>query len=100
MSTVITWLNALGLASNMIGVGLAFKWGFPQPTFDSGFRRLQNSTPNSNETSIARERVAAAGLKITHQRLSVPGLILMFLGFGLQLIAVLLPVLVSAKQAH
>jgi hypothetical protein len=69
-------INTVGLASNMAGVVVAFFYGFPQPSHEEGvFIVTEEATPD-----VTRRRKR-------YKVLSQCGLGLMFVGFGLQLLA-------------
>lgn len=85
MLNVATLLNQIGLALNMVGVALVFKWGLPQPNPDSqGTRRLEGGTPASDGRPMRRVRMEAAATQVTYRRVATCGLLFMFLGFLLQ----------------
>jgi hypothetical protein len=48
---------------------------------------LQDSTPTPDGRTVRRQRVEGVGTKITYRRIAVCGLFSMFLGFLMQLLA-------------
>jgi hypothetical protein len=91
MQNLTTWLNAIGLVLNIVGVVMAFFYGFPQPNFDGvGVRRLQPNTPMPDGRALRRHYVEVFGTKITYQNISSCALFFMLVGFASQLAAVLI----------
>lgn len=82
-------LSSIGLISNIIGVVLAFFFGFPQPNFHSGVALIiEDDTPVGNGKT-ARDEIKSSKLKKQlYRSLSLLSLILLIIGFGFQLIAV------------
>ncbi len=86
-------LSTIGLIFSIIGVLMVFIWGPPQPTLTSGKSfGLENGTPidNSGKTVADNNREVEKRRK-TYTCMSRIGLILIMIGFGLQLWAVWLP---------
>ncbi|MGA2110608.1 MAG: hypothetical protein ABSG98_00490 [Anaerolineales bacterium] len=80
--------NTIGLLLNMIGVGLLFFYGPPQPSLEEGVGlSLQDATVLDNGKTVAQHDKEVRELRNQHQVLSRLALILIFLGFALQLIA-------------
>jgi hypothetical protein len=72
-------LNALGLILGMIGVVIIFSWGWPQPSFEG-----ESLTPDTSAEYKAELKAQKEGYVLMSQI----GLGFVFVGFGLQLIAV------------
>ena len=84
-------LNTIGLVANIGGVGLAFFFGYPQPSHEEGVGiGLEDSTPFGGSTvgDYNRQITRRKRIYLTCSRI---GLALMFSGFILQLAAVWLP---------
>lgn len=73
----------------MLGVVLLFIFGPPQPTLESGISiGLEDATPiDSSGKTVAQHNVEVAERRRKHSIMSKVGLILIFLGFALQLCA-------------
>lgn len=69
-------VNTVGLIANMAGVVVAFFYGFPQPSHEEAvFLVTAEATPDITKR------------KKRYSILSQAGLLLMFVGFALQLVA-------------
>jgi len=76
------WLNAFGLALNMVGVLFIFKWGPPQPSFESGVALcLEDATPLPNGKTVAEHNASIESKKKRYKLMSCVGLIFIFVGF-------------------
>jgi hypothetical protein len=83
-------LMVLGLVLGMIGVGLIFFWGPPQPDFSEGVGiGLDDATKLSDGRTVAEHDAEKKKSKRRHEIISRFGLSLIFVGFGLQLRAFL-----------
>jgi hypothetical protein len=88
------WLNTIGLVLGMLGVGILFQWGPPQPDFDEGIAMgisFTKDTVFTDGTKPSEIVAAAKKRKRQHQLMSRFGLGLVGLGFLVQLVAVWLP---------
>lgn len=72
-------VNTAGLVSNIVGVAIAFRWGYPQPSYEEtvGLALEGDVVPGVKEAAQAQRR--------KYLLLSRFGLVLMGLGFFLQL---------------
>jgi len=74
-------LNTIGLVLNMVGVGLLFFFGPPQPMLEEGISLgVEGVLVEKHNAQVRRVRTR-------HERLSRLALALIFLGFLLMLIA-------------
>ncbi|MBB5546352.1 hypothetical protein A8H39_20630 [Paraburkholderia fungorum] len=74
-------LNTIGLIANMLGVFLAFFFGFPQPDHkEGGALALMPATTRVDDKRIRSRRNL-------YKCVSTLALILMFVGFGVQVAA-------------
>lgn len=81
-------LNTTGLLLNIGGVALLFRFGPPQPTFEEGVGLgLEDGTPLKDGRTVAEHNAAVGKLKRQHENLSRLALVLIMLGFVLQLFA-------------
>lgn len=84
-------LNPLGLVLNMVGVTLAFFYGYPQPDLDDSLQLGLGEMPpdwkmpSGEAYGDFKERIARE--KTTHLFRSRSGLALMFAGFLLQFLS-------------
>lgn len=79
-------LNTLGLILGMLGVLLIFRWGPPQPSLEEGVGLgLEAGTPMEDGRTVAEHNADVRALRAKHNRMSKTGLLLVFVGFGLQL---------------
>lgn len=76
MSNLPVWLNTSGLILNILGVGVVFFFGFPQPSHHDG------------NLLAWGEDASAAPRRRRYKLLSQLGLALMIAGFALQLAAI------------
>jgi hypothetical protein len=80
-------LNTIGLVLGMVGVIIIFRFGPPQPSFETGVPLvLQN--PNhvlEDGRTLAEHNKDIERLRQRHAQWSKAGLILVFFGFALQL---------------
>jgi hypothetical protein len=89
MTTTAQVLNTIGLLFGLVGVGLIFVWGPPQPQLDEGVGIGQeDGTPLDNGLTVAQHNATVRRRRIRHKVLSRVGLGLVFLGFLSQLFAV------------
>ena len=86
-------LSTIGLTFGIIGVLMVFVWGPPQPTLTPGVSLgLENGTPiDDSGKTVADYNRAVEKQRKTYTCMSRIGLILIMIGFGLQLWAVWLP---------
>ena len=86
-------LSTIGLIFSIIGVLILFIWGPPQPTLTPGVSLgLENGTSiDDTGKTVADYNRKIAERRQTHNRMSRFGLILIIIGFTLQLWAVWLP---------
>ncbi|REE21219.1 hypothetical protein B0G71_4371 [Paraburkholderia sp. BL27I4N3] len=78
-------LNTIGLASNMVGVFLAFFYGFPQPDHNEGVSLgLSPNTPLQNGQTVAEHNAEIRRRKRFYKAMSFLALACMFLGFAVQ----------------
>ena len=79
-------LNSLGLVLGMVGVLVIFIYGPPQPDLEPGvYLGLEDGTPLGNGRTVAEHNTDVLKLRARHSFMSKGGLILVFLGFALQL---------------
>lgn len=79
-------ITNIGLTLNILGTIIAFFWGYPQPSHESGVGiGLEDDTPLSNGLTVAQHNQKIAKQKKRFLFLSRLGLSLMFFGFFLQL---------------
>lgn len=86
-------ITTIGLIFGIIGVLMVFVWGPPQPTLTQGASLgLENGTPiDATGRTVADRNRKVAKRRRTYTRMSRLGLILIMIGFALQLLAVWLP---------
>jgi len=78
----------------MVGVALIFFWGPPLPDFDDGVSiAIQPATVLADGTKISDIIAANQRRKMRHQVISSIGMVLIFLGFGIQMVAIWMPFL-------
>jgi hypothetical protein len=81
-------LNTIGLLLNIGGVALLFRFGPPQPTFEEGVSLgLEDGTPLKDGGTVAEHNTAVRRAKRQHENWSRLALILIIIGFALQLSA-------------
>jgi hypothetical protein len=88
------WLNTIGLMLGMLGVGILFRWGPPQPDLSEGISiavTYQPDTVFEDGTKPSEMEAATKKLKRQHEIMSRVGLGLVGLGFLVQLVALWLP---------
>jgi hypothetical protein len=79
-------LNTIGLVLNIVGVGLLFFYGPPQPSFEEGVAiGLGDATPLENGKTVAQHNEEVRKTKTKHSFLSRLALILIIIGFAFQL---------------
>ncbi len=82
-------LSAAGLIANMLGVGILFKYGFPQPSHDQGVGLvLEDGTILPDGRTVAQHNQDSLNTAKRYRRLAFTALVLIFVGFALQLAAV------------
>ena len=85
-------LNTLGLVLNMAGVALVFIYATPQPLFEEGVGGIgledANTLPEHGGKTVKQVREEAQQLRQRYLLWSRFGLLLLGLGFLMQLIAV------------
>jgi len=86
-------LSTIGLIFGIIGVLIVFVWGPPQPILSPGISLgLENGTPiDDTGKTVAEYNRDVAKRRKSYTRMSSFGLILIMIGFALQLWAVWLP---------
>jgi hypothetical protein len=83
-------LNAAGLFANMVGVLIAFKYGFPQPSFEEAAPlSAEDNTRMPNGRTVREHGADARKLKLLYSSRSRFALTLMGAGFLLQFLALL-----------
>jgi hypothetical protein len=86
-------LNTIGLILGIIGVSFIFKWGPPQPSFEAGVSLgVEDATPigDTGKTVADHDREVAVQRR-RYTRMSRIGLLLIMIGFALQLCALWIP---------
>ena len=78
------WLNIIGLALGMLGVLIIFKWGPPQPSFETRRSALLLGHSAAEDDLKNKEIEQQKRRYLNRSRF---GLFLIFCGFGLQLYA-------------
>jgi hypothetical protein len=82
------WINTIGLVANIIGVVIAFFYGYPQPSHEEGVSLgLELGTPLSDGKTVAQHNEDVRRQRRKYLICSRLGLLLMGLGFVLQLVA-------------
>jgi predicted cobalt transporter CbtA len=82
-------LNTIGLVLNIIGCGLWFFYGFPQPTHEQGVGvGLEDGTKLSDGRTVAQHNDEVWQTRDKYLRMSNAALVLIAIGFVCQLIAV------------
>jgi len=80
------WLNSIGLILGMIGVGIIFFYGPPQPNLEEGVAIVvEDNTPLADGRTAAEHDRDVQQLRSRHSLLSKFGLALIFVGFAFQL---------------
>lgn len=81
-------LTTIGLILNMVGTAALFFFGFPQPNHDESVGlELEENTTFTDGTSVKSIKAAVRRKKILYKSISLTGMALIFIGFGLQLIS-------------
>ncbi len=81
-------LNSIGLVLGMVGLLFIFKFGPPQPNLEPGVGLgLEDGTTMPDGRTVAEHDEDVVKLRARHSRMSKAGLVLVFLGFALQLLA-------------
>jgi hypothetical protein len=81
-------LNTIGLLFSIGGVALLFCFGPPMPTFEEGVGLgLEDGTPLKDGRTVAEHNADVRRLKRQHEKWSRLALILIIVGFALQLSA-------------
>lgn len=82
---------AMGLTLNIVGVGLAFFVGFPQPSHEEGVALgLEPATPLPSGETVAQRNNRVRRRKRLYIGLSHGALALVLIGFLLQLVDLLI----------
>ncbi|SDS26982.1 hypothetical protein SAMN05444158_1537 [Bradyrhizobium canariense] len=82
---IVAWTNGVGLVLNMIGVGIVFFFGFPQPPSAIGGLLLEVNNRLPDGRTLGQARKDLQETQKTYRRLSQVGFFFMFAGFVLQL---------------
>jgi hypothetical protein len=95
-------INSIGLALGIIGVFMLFKWGPPQPSFETGIGLgLEDNTPiNSTGKTVAEHNREIKEKEQLYSRRSKQGLILIIIGFIFQFVAVWIDKITIDANAH
>ncbi len=81
-------INSFGLVLGIIGAGILFKWGFPQPSFEEGVGLgLEDANVLENGLTVAENNLRVREEKEQFTRISKLGLALIIIGFAFQLVA-------------
>ena len=79
-------INSVGLVFGMVGVLVIFKYGPPQPNLEPGVGlALEDGNPMPDGRTVAEYNEDVVKLRARHSLMSKVGLVLVFLGFALQL---------------
>jgi len=79
-------LNVLGLTLNMVGVGILFIWGPPQPSFEGiGGIVVEDANMLASGKTAGQERAETAARQVRYKRMSKVGLTFILVGFACQL---------------
>lgn len=83
-------ITILGLVLNMAGTAVLFFFGFPQPNHDEEVSLgISENTVFNDGTSVKSIKARARKRKLIYKTISLVGMGLVFVGFGIQLIAVI-----------
>lgn len=83
-------IAVLGLILNMTGTALLFFFGFPQPDHNESFGlELEENTTFTDGTSVKSIKAKVRRRKFIYKTMSLVGMGLTFIGFGVQLISVI-----------
>jgi hypothetical protein len=78
--------DVVGLIFNMVGVGILFIWGPPQPSFEGGGGLLlEDANVFADGGTVAQHRADAAVRQVGYKRMSRVGLAFILIGFACQL---------------
>jgi hypothetical protein len=81
-------LNTIGLLLNIGGVGILFYYSWPQPTFEEGVGlELEDGNVLPDGRTVVQYKEDMQKLKREYQKRSRLALVLVMLGFALQLFA-------------
>ncbi len=81
-------LSAAGLIANMLGVGILFKYGLPQPSHDQGVGlALEDGTILPDGRTVAQHNQDSLNTAKRYRRLAFTALFLILVGFVLQFLA-------------
>jgi hypothetical protein len=81
---IVAWTSGVGLVLNMIGVGIVFFFGFPQPPSAIGGLMLEDNGRLPDGRTLRQAR--RIEMQSTYPRLSQVGFFFIFVGFVLQLV--------------
>jgi hypothetical protein len=82
-------INSFGLVLGIIGAGILFRWGFPQPSFEEGVGfGLEDANVLENGLTVAENNQKVREEKEQFTNISKLGLALIIAGFAFQLLAV------------
>jgi hypothetical protein len=82
-------INSIGLGLSIVGGVLAFFYGFPQPSHEEGAGLgLEDNTPLADGRNIAEHNKQVRIVKRKYLSISRLALIMVMLGFGIQLWAI------------
>lgn len=83
-------LNTIGLILGIIGVGIIFRFGPPQPNLEEGVALgLRDNTPiDKSGKTVSQHNAEIRQRRLVHSNFSKLGLLLILVGFGFQLWAV------------
>jgi hypothetical protein len=82
------WITIVGLALELIGVAIIWRFGWPQPQLEGGSSfALEDDTPMDDGMTAGQERAEIADRRPTYAKMSVLGFSLLAIGLVLQGIA-------------
>lgn len=82
-------ITALGLILNMAGTAILFFFGFPQPNHEESVGlELEENTTFTDGTSVKSITAKIRKKKLIYKTMSLIGMGLVFIGFAVQLMAV------------
>lgn len=82
-------INSFGLVLGIVGVGILFKWGFPQPSFEESVSiGLEDANVLKNGLTVAENNKNVKEEKEQYTNISKLGLALIIIGFAFQFVAV------------
>jgi hypothetical protein len=83
-------ITILGLVLNMVGTAILFFFGYPQPNHDEEVSiGVSENTVFTDGTSVKSIMAKARKRKLIYKSMSLIGMGLVFIGFGMQLISVI-----------